>query len=85
MPQVIAAVVDHRHQRGQLDESLPSTGMTTIIEARGLTKRHGDSSRSTTDLTIRRGERVAILGPNGAGKTTTIEPVSREATPRLAR
>ena len=48
--------------------------MTTIIEARGLTKRYGDLvAVDHLDLTIRRGERVAILGPNGAGKTTTIE------------
>ena len=48
--------------------------MTTIIEARGLIKRYGDLvAVDHLDLTIRRGERVAILGPNGAGKTTTIE------------
>ena len=48
--------------------------MTTIIEARGLTKRYGDLvAVDHLDLTIRRGERVAILGPNGAGTTTTIE------------
>lgn len=34
------------------------------------------------DLTIRRGEHIAILGPNGAGKTTLIKALNRELYPR---
>ena len=49
-------------------------GMTTVIEARSLTKRYGDLvAVDHLDLAVSAGERVAILGPNGAGKTTTIE------------
>lgn len=48
--------------------SLPS------IEVRGLRKRFGDfEAVRGLDLTVNRGEVLAILGPNGAGKTTTVE------------
>ncbi len=47
--------------------------MTAVIEARGLTKRYGDTT-AVDDLTVEigRGEVFGLLGPNGAGKTTTI-------------
>lgn len=45
-----------------------------VIEARDLRRTFGDVvAVDGIDLTIRRGEVVAMLGPNGAGKTTTIE------------
>jgi ABC-2 type transport system ATP-binding protein len=46
----------------------------SVIEARGLRKRYGevDAVRGI-DLSVDRGEIVAVLGPNGAGKTTTVE------------
>jgi ABC-2 type transport system ATP-binding protein len=45
-----------------------------VIEVKGLRKRFGafEAVRGI-DLTVERGEVLAILGPNGAGKTTTIE------------
>ncbi len=47
---------------------------TPVIEATALSRRFGDlTAVDAVDLTIRRGEIVAILGPNGAGKTTLIE------------
>ena len=45
-----------------------------VIEVRGLRKRFGDfEAVRGLDLTVDRGEVLAILGPNGAGKTTTVE------------
>jgi ABC-2 type transport system ATP-binding protein len=45
-----------------------------VIEVRGLRKRFGDfEAVRGIDLTVDRGEVLAILGPNGAGKTTTVE------------
>jgi heme exporter protein A len=43
------------------------------IEARGLTKLFGPlPALDDLDLTVKRGESVAIFGPNGAGKTTLL-------------
>jgi ABC-2 type transport system ATP-binding protein len=44
------------------------------VEVRGLRKAY-DSVQAVDgiDLTVRRGEVLAVLGPNGAGKTTTVE------------
>jgi ABC-2 type transport system ATP-binding protein len=44
------------------------------IEIRGLRKAYGDlQALNGVDLTVRRGELLAVLGPNGAGKTTMVE------------
>ncbi|GEL47984.1 ABC transporter ATP-binding protein [Cellulomonas hominis] len=44
------------------------------VRVTGLQKRYG-AKRAVDglDLTVARGEIVAVLGPNGAGKTTTVE------------
>jgi ABC-2 type transport system ATP-binding protein len=47
--------------------------MTPVVEMAGVRKRFGAvEALRGVDLTIRRGELVAILGPNGAGKTTSV-------------
>jgi len=44
------------------------------IAVRGLRKSYGSlQALDGVDLTVRRGEVLAILGPNGAGKTTLVE------------
>src|SRR3954467_10752605 len=44
------------------------------IEVRGLRKAYGSlQALNGIDLTVRRGELLAVLGPNGAGKTTMVE------------
>jgi ABC-2 type transport system ATP-binding protein len=51
-----------------------TTTTAPVIEVRGLRKRFGDfEAVRGLDLTVERGEVLAILGPNGAGKTTTVE------------
>ncbi|GAB3817197.1 ATP-binding cassette domain-containing protein [Tessaracoccus terricola] len=57
-----------------------------MIEARGLAKDF--VSRTETvhavrgiDLTVERGETVAVLGPNGAGKTTTMRMLTTLLAP----
>ncbi|MBD3779533.1 MAG: ABC transporter ATP-binding protein [Micrococcales bacterium] len=51
--------------------------MTTddlAVRVTGLQKRYGGKRAvDGLDLTVARGEIVAVLGPNGAGKTTTVE------------
>ena len=47
--------------------------MTTIIEARGLTKNYGDTpALRGIDLNVQAGRIVGLIGPNGSGKTTAI-------------
>src|SRR3954467_2702009 len=44
------------------------------IRVGGLRKAYGErQALDGVDLTVRRGEVLAVLGPNGAGKTTLVE------------
>lgn len=47
------------------------------LELKGITKRFGKSEIIRgIDLTVQRGERVAVIGPNGAGKSTLFNLIS---------
>ncbi|MFZ4430290.1 MAG: ATP-binding cassette domain-containing protein, partial [Phycisphaerales bacterium] len=51
----------------------PMHASGTTLEVRGLRKRFGDAVvLDGIDLTIPRGEFVALLGPSGCGKTTLL-------------
>jgi ABC-2 type transport system ATP-binding protein len=50
--------------------------MTTIIEARGLTKRFGTTrALDNVNFSIEAGRIVGLIGPNGAGKTTALKSI----------
>ena len=58
----------------------PDTGAPTtpgpVIELRGAAFGYGEHAVVTdVDLTVRRGEIVAVLGPNGAGKSTLMKGI----------
>jgi ABC-2 type transport system ATP-binding protein len=59
-----AAEAEHRHRAGE----------EPAITVSGLRKAYGpNEALAGVDLTVRRGELLAVLGPNGAGKTTLVE------------
>ncbi len=48
-----------------------------LLETRGLVARYGDfQALFGVDLTLERGETIAIIGANGAGKTTLLRSIS---------
>ena len=53
-----------------------------LIELRGITFAYPDRPVfADLDLSLRRGDRVALVGPNGAGKTTLLHLIVGLATP----
>lgn len=53
-------------------EAGPKSGRK-VVEAVGITKSFGDKTiLRPFDITIQRGDRIALVGPNGVGKTTLL-------------
>ena len=62
-------------------ENLPDTAIDTIIQVENLHKTYvsGDvqvQALRGVDLSVKRGEMVAIMGPSGCGKTTLLNSMS---------
>jgi lipooligosaccharide transport system ATP-binding protein len=59
-----------------MPETAESIDSTSLIHARGLTKRFGDlTAVDAIDFDVARGESFGFLGPNGAGKTSTMRMI----------
>jgi ATP-binding cassette subfamily F protein 3 len=57
-------------------------GGQEAVVAHGLSKRYGEKCLfAGLDLTVRRGDRLAIIGRNGAGKTTLLRVLLGRETP----
>ncbi len=61
----------------------PEPSAEPVIELRGLTHTYpgGHRGLAGVDLTVRRGEYVALVGRNGAGKTTLVKHLNRLLDP----
>ncbi|HLV84123.1 MAG TPA: ABC transporter ATP-binding protein, partial [Devosia sp.] len=64
----------------------PEEVAETLIELRGITKVFGSGEAEVhalrgIDLTIKRGEFVAIMGPSGSGKSTAMNIIGCLDTP----
>lgn len=58
----------------------------TAAELENVTKRYGRiTALDGVDLSVRRGEVLAVLGPNGAGKTTTVQLLMGLIRPEAGR
>jgi lipooligosaccharide transport system ATP-binding protein len=55
---------------------MPETPATSLIHARGLTKKFGDfTAVDAIDFDVAPAEAFGFLGPNGAGKTSTLRMI----------
>jgi len=62
-----------RHGTAAMALEAGQTSGRKVIKARGISKSFGDRAiLHPFDLTILRGDRVALVGPNGVGKTTLL-------------
>ncbi|MCZ7583893.1 MAG: ABC-F family ATP-binding cassette domain-containing protein [Deltaproteobacteria bacterium] len=76
--------VEIRTQRKTLDFEFPPAERSgrDVIKVRGIAKAFGPLRLfNNLNLTVSRGERVAIIGRNGAGKTTLLRMLANELDP----
>ena len=60
----------------------PSRAAKIVLELKKASKGYGDQPVvSDIDLTIQRGDRLALIGPNGVGKTTLVRLMAGMLTP----
>jgi ATP-binding cassette, subfamily F, member 3 len=77
-------VVESRQKEKTIRFSFPQIPRSgrNVVSIKGLSKGFGGNALYTgINLTVQRGDRIAIIGPNGSGKTTLLRMVSGEMEP----
>ncbi|CAN1345025.1 ABC transporter F family member 5 [Linum perenne] len=67
--------IEKPFQRKQMKISFPERGRSgrSVVEIKNLEFRYGDQTLfKSTNLSVERGEKIAIVGPNGCGKSTLL-------------
>ncbi|HEY8330038.1 MAG TPA: ATP-binding cassette domain-containing protein, partial [Pseudomonas sp.] len=59
--------------------------MSVRLTGVGMTHANGRRALQEVDLTVSRGERLAIIGPSGAGKTTLLRLLATSLQPTEGR
>jgi iron(III) transport system ATP-binding protein len=71
--------------RDQIQQAGQSSGVSdppAALECNGLSKRYGEvQALEEVDLTVPRGQVVALLGPSGCGKTTVLRLIAGFGSP----
>jgi ABC-type Fe3+/spermidine/putrescine transport system ATPase subunit len=63
-------------EQAMVDDEAPGHQADPIVELQGIEKTYGQlAAVSRLDLTVGRGEFLAILGPSGCGKTTLLKMI----------
>ena len=79
-PESAAAQALHKAMPGRISTASAALG-PPVLHARSLTKRYGKvTALDSADLTVHRGETVAVVGPSGSGKSTLARVLSGLAT-----
>jgi lipoprotein-releasing system ATP-binding protein len=77
---------EHHPDQARLSALAPSPNAPAVLEARSLKKSYGSGERTLAilvdaNLSLRRGEMVAIVAPSGAGKSTLLHLLAALDTP----
>ena len=82
----IFELMDHANEIVEKPNAVEIPGFSAAIRYERVSFRYGESSvLDGIDLTVRRGETVAIVGPSGAGKTTLVNLLPRLYDPTAGR